>query len=330
MTFEIPALNKNHENKERKAGFEIEFTGIDLKDAAHVVKNIFNGNVFEKSKFEYIVSDTLFGDFSIELDADILLNKGYEHYLSKAGINLSDYSVKPEIEELLNKLASTVVPYEVVTPPIPFSDLYLVDNLSDELRLFGAKGTKSSFLNAFGMHINAEVPSFEADVLVFYLKSFFLLYDYIIEKSQIDFSRKMTPFIDKFEDEYIKLVLNENYLPSINELIDDYIKFNPTRNRALDMLPVFAFIDESRVKNNVKDYHLTGKRPSFHYRLPNSCVGSKDWKPSQEWNLWVKIENLASDKDKINELSKDFFNNQKNFFHKTKWISKIKKFYNEK
>lgn len=330
MNFEIPVLNKNQDNKERKAGFEIEFTGIDLKDAAHVVKNIFNGNVFEKSKFKYIVLDTLFGDFSIELDADILLNKSYEEYLSKAGINLSDYKVKPELEELLNKLASTVVPYEVVTPPIPFSNLDYIDKLSDELGSFGAKGTKSSLINAFGMHINAEVPSFEAGVLVFYLKSFFLLYDYLIEKSEIDFSRKMTPFIDKFEEQYINLVLNENYLPSNKEMIDDYIKFNPTRNRALDMLPVFAFIDEESVKTKVEDYHLIGKRPTFHYRLPNSCVGSEKWRPSKEWNLWVKIENLASDKDKVNELAKEYFKNQTNFFKKSKWIAKIKTFYNEK
>jgi hypothetical protein len=328
MNFKLPVNKTNDKGETRKAGFELEFTGIELLEIAKAVKKLFKGTIIEKSKYEYIVKDTSFGDFNIIIDADVLLNKAYEKYLGKAGINLDSYKIKPSVEDILNKLASTIVPFEIVTPPVELDKLYVLDQLSDELVNKGAQGTKASFLNAFGMHINAEVPSLNHEILLNYLRSFFLLFDYIYKKSEINFSRKLTPFIDNFPEEYVNLVLNPDYKPSEDMFINDYIVHNPTRNRAFDMLPVISMIDEKKVEKNVKDFKLVGKRPAFHYRLPNCNIGTDLWKPSDEWNIWYMIEELASDTQKIEKLSLLYLKTRKKLFYKSKWIEISKEFVN--
>ena len=77
-------------------------------------------------------------------------------------------------------------------------------------------------------------------------------------------------------------------------LIDDYLKDNPTRNRVLDMLPLFMFLDKDRVEAAVED-SLVRPRPTLHYRLPNSEVDEPDWSLSLAWNDWMQVEALAND-----------------------------------
>jgi hypothetical protein len=59
----------------------------------------------------------------------------------------------------LLEMASTVVPYEIVTPPLPISKLDDLNTLANKLRSLKVKGTGSSFMYAFGLHINPEVPN---------------------------------------------------------------------------------------------------------------------------------------------------------------------------
>ena len=42
-----------------------------------------------------------------------------------------------------------------------------------------------------------------------------------------------------------------------------------------------------------------GHRPTFHYRLPNSRIDEAGWSVSREWNIWMRIENLANDDDAL-------------------------------
>jgi hypothetical protein len=84
----------------------------------------------------------------------------------------------------------------------------------------------------------------------------------------------------------------------MSTLIDDYLSFNATRNRALDMLPLFSMVDEDRVMNAVNDGKIKA-RPTFHYRLPNCQIEHPGWQLSEEWNLWWVIEALASDQDAL-------------------------------
>lgn len=72
--------------------------------------------------------------------------------------------------------------------------------------------------------------------------------DFLNKDAKVDIARKITPYIDNFPKEYIIKILQEDYKPTMEELIQDYLKFNPTRNRSLDMLPIFAYINEKQVR----------------------------------------------------------------------------------
>ncbi len=47
-------------------------------------------------------------------------------------------------------------------------------------------------------------------------------------------------------------------------------------------------------------------RETFHYRLPNSSVSRPGWTLAQEWNLWVVIEELADDPEKMVRMSEEY------------------------
>ena len=74
-----------------------------------------------------------------------------------------------------------------------------------------------------------------------------VLYDWLVDVSDIDVSRKLSAFIDPFPIEYRALVTSPDYAPDLDRLIGDYLDANPTRNRALDMLPMFAHLRRKEV-----------------------------------------------------------------------------------
>jgi hypothetical protein len=308
MSFQRPPILKNEKGKMRKVGFELEYAGIDLKEAAQIIFKQFGGTIHGINKFACKVINTSFGDFNIEIDASILKNKTYENYLKKFGIDVYDLSIQTTIEDILIKLAEAAVPYEIITPPIPFNELDSVEKLRKALHKHKALGTKGSLIYAFGLHINPETPSLSAGILVNYLRAFLLLYRWIVKVSKVDWARRVTPFIDEFPESYYRLILDSSYAPEIDKLIDNYLEHNPTRNRALDMLPLFASIDKEKVLSSTEDEKILIKpRPAFHYRLPNCMIDDPSWSIAEEWNYWVEVEKLAGNQDKINDMSKDFF-----------------------
>ncbi len=304
--FQLPPLIENSDGKIRKVGFEIEFTGIELTTAAQAVAEIFGGKVIAESRFLYRVVETAYGEFSVELDAAILKDQRYKEYLIKIGCDLDRMDIADNIENALFKMAATLVPHEIVLPPIPVTEIAIVETLKEKLRQLKAKGTKVSIVYAFSLQINIEVPSLKVDVILNYLRSFVLLYSWIFKISEIDLSRRIAPFINDFKTNYIRLILPHSYNPTISRLIDDYLKYNPTRNRPLDMLPLFCFIDCDRVFKYPVEKELIKARPAFHYRLPNSLIDDPDWSVTDEWNLWVQVEKLANDPAKIEKMAHDF------------------------
>lgn len=84
------------------------------------------------------------------------------------------------------------------------------------------------------------------------------------------------------------------YSPDLAALIDDYLAANPTRNRALDMLPLFAHLDEPRVRAAIDDPQIKS-RPTYHYRLPDSRVRMPGWNITREWQRWLVVEHVAAD-----------------------------------
>ncbi|SMC10122.1 amidoligase family protein [Nitratiruptor tergarcus] len=313
--FKLPPLIKNANGQTRKAGFEIEYAGLKPLQCAHIVQSLFGGQVEVVDEYETIIKQTEFGDFSIYLDS-VYLRKTSEHYLFK------DFDL---FKELIYSLSELVIPYEIVTPPIPFNKLQSIEQLKENLRKNGALGTGASTLYAFGMHINIEAPSFEAEILLNILRSFVLLQDYISEKIDVDLTRKLTWFIEPFEQEYIDLILDFSYTPDFEHFANDYIFYNPTRNRALDLLPLLIFIEPS-LKEKLPEQKLN-PRPAFHYRLPNSKIDDPTWSIAFEFNQWSLVEKVAFDKQKLYDLMHEYqeFQHTPLWFIKDLWIDKVYK-----
>ena len=158
---------------------------------------------------------------------------------------------------------------------------------------------------AFGLHINPSLPDRDAATLTQFIQAFLLLHSWIIEASNIDITRRyLTKYIDPFPHEYMELVLTDTYAPVMDKLLRDYLQHNPTRNRALDMLPILFEIDSTEVLNSVNEdeRNLIKGRPAFHYRLPDCKVNVPGWSVATAWNQWVYIEILAGDQKLLQEL----------------------------
>lgn len=308
----------SYEGKERKLGVEIEFAGLDINQIAEILTSEIGGKATFRSKFECVISGSAlgeFGDVKIELDAALLKGGKLPKYLNMIGIEKEKYT--DSIEDFLSKAAMEVVPMEVVTPPVPLSQIVLVEQIREVLRINAAKGTSSSVFHAFGLHLNPEVPSLEAVELRDFLRAYIIMHNWLLDKMDIDKTRRVTPFITPFPKDYARHILHSGYHPDIKTLIDDYLQFNPTRNRPLDMLPLFTFIDKERVTSKITD-GLTTSRPTFHYRLPNCDISNPEWTITREWNYWVTIERVAHSKDKLEKLSMEYLdwldNPAKRFF----------------
>ncbi|WPZ36629.1 amidoligase family protein [Thalassobaculum sp. OXR-137] len=268
----------------RKVGVEIEFGGIGTLETARIIADELGGTVEHSSPYAAVIRDTSIGDLSVELDWS---------WIQKAG---DDGGILDQTKELLAELGRDVVPTEIVAPPLAGDRVGELDLLVRALAENGAKGTRAGLLNGFGMHLNPELweTDLNATTLRKVLQAYLLMSADLREAIQVDFTRSLLPFVAAFGDDYMRHVLHPEYDPDMATLIDDYIAFNPTRNRELDMLPVFAHIDAPRVRGRLTDQKISS-RPTFHWRLPNADLESPFWSITHEWERWLSVEELAID-----------------------------------
>jgi hypothetical protein len=216
----------------------------------------------------------------------------------QSGIDSSISTAEDGIEKLsvslLGLATEQLVPWEIVTAPLPFARYGRLLPLVARLRNAGAKGTRYALRYAFGLHLNPEVPDFRATTLLSHLRAYVCLYDWIVHHEQTDFARRLTPHIQHYDKGYIQRLLEPDYAPTLGALMDDYLRYNPTRNRSLDMLPLFAYLDEERVWRVVDDPRIK-PRPTFHYRLPNCDIDNPAWNIDKPLALWLQVEALAAD-----------------------------------
>lgn len=310
--FAQPPVMQTPDGRTRRAGFEFEYAGPDIKVSARIVADVFGGEHIVRSTFEHIVRTDL-GDFSVEIDASLLKDKKYEKPLRAIGIDPEKTNTE-WLEIALLDTFSTLVPIEIGTPPIPIDRLDRLDELRQRLHEARARGTRASILYAFGFHINPELPSEDPAVIIDFLRAFLLLYPWMKDRAQVDLTRRVSPYINAFPDDYARLILQPGYPASRERLIDDYLEHNPTRNRPLDMLPVLSHLDRERVMSRVEDPHLVKPRPAFHYRLPNCMLDEPDWRVAREWNTWVAVERLAHDTARLAEMSRDYLHADRKSF----------------
>lgn len=298
MVFNEPPKRTNPEGKERTVGYEFEFTGLEMAQAAELLREQFGGTIRKESAYKIEVSDTVFGTFRLELDAQLLRDKKYEKLLKKVGIDLDSFKDKESIEDSLMELASSIVPFEIITPPVPWSEMDRLNAITETLRKQKAEGTGSSFIYAFGLHINPEVSDNSVSSILNHLRAYVLMDPWIRKDAEIDVSRRITPFINPYKDEYITHILDEAYKPDLEQLIDDYFAFDNSRNRALDLLPLFMHIRPIQTRKLLKET-LTSGRPTWHYRLPNCSIEDEKWSLAQEWNRWILVEKLAYNTEEL-------------------------------
>lgn len=295
-TYKQPTLLTTSEGKPRRVGFELEFAGLNLEQTTDAVLSALGGTVESKTAAETIITSD-YGEFTVEVDWNYL-----KHEAREAS------STKPLLE-ILGSAATLLVPIEVVCPPIAIDQLSILDPLVSGLREAGAQGTDNSLVAAFGVHINAEISKLDATSIDSYLKAFALLQWWLVEAHQVNLSRRLTPYIDLYPSGYLLEVAAGREL-SIDAIIDIYLKHNPTRNRALDMLPMFAEIDPDRVKRSIDDPRIKA-RPTFHYRLPNCQIDKESWLLVDAWNLWWVVEELAYSRDQLSQLCDKFLDSER-------------------
>jgi hypothetical protein len=306
MGFEMPPETVAHDGRGRRVGFEIEYAGVSIADAAEAVRGLFGGRVSAVNRYQWRVTGTRLGEFRVELDSAVLKEKSYEHRLRSLGIDMAELAAQDELEEAIVQVASTFVPFEVATPPLPLEELEAVEQLREALRRLRARGTRDGLLYAFGLHVNPEAASLGADWLVRVLRAFVLLHDWIAAESPVDLSRRVTTFVSHYPDGYAARVADPDYAPDVSALVDDYLHDNPTRNRALDMLPVLAWLDAPRVHAAVDSSKPVRARPALHYRMPNCLVDDPSWRVAEEWNRWVQVERLAAGGERLGAAARAY------------------------
>ncbi|NNC99837.1 MAG: amidoligase family protein [Gammaproteobacteria bacterium] len=281
----------NHEDKPRRMGVEIEFAGLEPQTIVSAITRHFDGEAHWASPFEIEISDSKLGPFRIELDSKDIKQIGEQSKIAGDPAE-ADRGFEKVYIEAISSVASNLVPWEIVTAPIRFSDLPKLFDLVETLRNEGAKGTKGALHFAFGVHLNPDLPDLNAPTIVNYLKSFFCLHDWIMQIERPDLARRITPYINHFDKAYILKILEPDYAPDTGELVSDYLEHNPTRNRSLDMLPLFAFLKPEMVEQKVDDDRVKA-RPTFHYRLPNCEIANPGWNLDRSIEVWMAVERLA-------------------------------------
>jgi Putative amidoligase enzyme len=286
----------------RRVGLEVELGDLSLARTLDVLQSAVGGVAVQRSQAEGRVEGTRFGTFKVEFDSPMLRERSYLEPLTRLGITAESVTAQ-RLEHSLLRMASAVVPVEIVSPPIPWDTLHELDPLWPALRAAGAAGTSTSVMYAFGLHLNPEPAALTPATLLATLRSFLLLQDWIVARAQIDLSRRLAPFINSFPEAYRRLVLAADYDPDLDALVDDYLEHNPTRNRPLDMLPLFAHLGVEGMAKRVENWSLVKGRPAFHYRLPDSLVSNAGWSPALDWNRWVVVERLADTPELLAELA---------------------------
>ncbi|WP_019625983.1 amidoligase family protein [Thioalkalivibrio sp. ALJT] len=301
---ELP-WNEGPDGKPRRIGVEIEMAGVSLEAMAAAVQDEFGGHIQYDNAFVAQVRDSELGDFQLELDARVLKDRAYREHLRRLGIELDD-SDEAALERWLADAAGHLVPHEIVAPPVPAAMLPRLDRVRAQLQQAGAQGTETSLLYAFGLQLNIEIHRAESGWILAVLRAFLLLYEALTAAGTINLARRLSPYIRAFPGAFVRAMLDPNFQPDQATLIDTYLEHSPTRNRPLDLLPLFAHLDPDRVAAAPVEHELIKPRPAFHYRLPNCEIDDPDWSLARPFNGWVEVERLAASPERLEQLSREY------------------------
>jgi hypothetical protein len=298
-----PPRAENEDGEPRRVGIEVEFGEITAGDTAEVVCRHFGGEIARIDPRLFRVNGTRHGDYLIKLDTR------YAHLQTRLGEKLTEQPGEDLVQEVAKVWDEVVggvmeawMPTEIVAPPVPYPRIGEIDALLDELKRQGAAGTQASVVYAFGVHLNIEIASADTGWLVRVLRAYLLASGWLRRSIDLNATRELVPFIDAFPSDYAAKVLAADYEPDLDALVADYLADNATRNRELDLLPLFAHLRPQQVEAAVGDPRVK-PRPAFHYRLPNTDLEDDGWSLAKEWNRIVAVERLAEDSEAMREAA---------------------------
>lgn len=304
----LPPRNYNFEGNRRRAGVEIEFAAVSPSRVATRVAKLYGGTAEQEDPHRFHIRGTRLGNFLVELDTQYAHRAPGEVGPSASGLQGLMETFSDAMRELYGDLGSLVIPYEVVCPPIDVEQLPELEALLLALREEGAQGTRDNLLHAFGVQFNPDIATRDPQWILAVLKAEILLSEWLRSIISVDMARRILAFADPFPKAYIHIILKDEYWPDIDQLIEDYLIYNPTRNRELDMLPLFLWLDADRVRRKIPD-KLVKPRPTFHYRLPDANIREARWSLTLEWNRWCVVERLAEDREILAEMGKSYLEN---------------------
>lgn len=294
-SFRLPPIIVKDDGAVRRAGFELEFSGISLDQTAQALRQALGGLVQSRNAAGVVFAADDLGRFTVELDWTYLKIQAARDEAEGHGSDWTD---------VLSQAAALFVPVEVICPPIAVTELAALNPLLTTLREAGAVGTEESLVSAYGVHINVEPPRLDAATIHAYLLAFSLLQWWLVEVQEVDMTRRLSPYVDLYPEAYLRLLCTRK-APDMDRIFDDYLEHNPSRNRAMDMLPLLAHIDEGRVRRAVADIKVKA-RPAIHYRLPDCLIDDPAWSLASPWNVWCVVERLASSPGDLQALSRAF------------------------
>ncbi|ABE58517.1 amidoligase enzyme [Chromohalobacter salexigens] len=325
-----PPHPTNAQGRQRRVGVEIEFAGIMPDTAARLVAECFGGDIVRQSPHRMSVEGTPWGKFTIELDSkyvhpDATVMQANGMTPGKAPSAGREWRVEfhQRSREWLGEMVAGLVPTEIVSPPIPWSELGEFDRLFDALRRYGAEGTDASVFYGFGLHLNPEVPDTGTASVLAHLQAYTILAAWLRDQIRVDLTREILPHTNPFPKAYALRILAPDYAPTRAQLISDYLRDNPTRNRELDMCPLFAHLAPESAHPLLHE-SLVKPRPTFHYRLPNAQLNAPGWGSVTEWNRWVTVERLAADAHSLHTQRQAYcaHHTQSTVSH---WLDKLKR-----
>lgn len=294
-TLPLPDLDRRA-GAPRRCGVELEFACLAPDRAAGLIRDLFGGQLDREHEHRIAVRDTALGDFTVALD---MLFAHPEH--RPAGTPTPLDMLEAKLRAAVGEVGALVLPYEIACPPLPVERLAELDRLVDALRRCGAKGTEGKVFYAFGLHFNPELARRDPDHVLDTLKAYLLLSPWLRQEMEIDLARRLAPFVHPFPSDYVRLVLDPAYRPMLADLARDYVRFNPSRNRELDLWPLLTHLLPQLLQTSRADPHVK-PRPTWHWRLPDSRVGVPGWSILTDWNRWVRVEQLAIDRWALDEL----------------------------
>lgn len=277
----------------RRVGVEIEFLGPSAQVAAEVLAHDLGGACETVDPHAFKVTGTHLGSLLIETD----LRHAHPDRHPELGLRLSH-----RVAAWLGTLTSPFVPRELITAPIPIGRLPEIDMVVQSLRTVGAYGRGVVLWDSLGLHFNVDPPRLDAATVTAFLKAFLLVSDQLRQEIAWGSARRALVLPPDYPLAYKRLVLDQGYWPDLTGLTEDYLAANPTRKRALDLLPLLAHFDEERVRA-VLPHEKIGSRPVFHYRLPQARLSDPNWSIMPDWERWLSVERLAMNRHELAKLS---------------------------